>query len=68
MGGCRGMVVGTTNDMAAHEGHSARVRHYERATLLFKRAVLLLILTALKIADVDMPSAHSGFQFGTVAR
>ena len=28
-----------------HEGHSARVRHYERATLLFKRAVLLLILS-----------------------
>ena len=37
-----------------HEGHSARVRHYERATLLFKRAVLLLIVTALKISDLDM--------------
>ena len=37
-----------------HEGHSARVRHYERATLLFKRAVLLLIITALKISDLDM--------------
>ena len=37
-----------------HEGHSARVRHYERATLMFKRAVLLLIVTALKISDLDM--------------
>ena len=37
-----------------HEGHSARVRHYERATLLFKRAVLLLIVSALKISDQDM--------------
>ena len=36
------------------EGHSARVRHYERATLLFKRAVLLLILSAFKISDLDM--------------
>ena len=37
-----------------HEGHSARVRHYERATLLFKRAILLLILQAFKISDLDM--------------
>ena len=37
-----------------HEGHSARVRHYERATLLFKRAVLLLILSPFKISDTDM--------------
>ena len=37
-----------------HEGHSARVRHYERATLLFKRAILLLILSAFKISDQDM--------------
>ena len=37
-----------------HEGHSARVRHYERATLLFKRAVLLLLLKPYKISDVDM--------------
>ena len=37
-----------------HEGHSARVRHYERATLLFKRAVLLLILSPFKISDSDM--------------
>ena len=37
-----------------HEGHSARVRHYERATLLFKRAVLLLILSPFKISDADM--------------
>ena len=37
-----------------HEGHSARVRHYERATLLFKRAVLLLIVSAFKISDLDM--------------
>ncbi len=37
-----------------HEGHSARVRHYERATLMFKRAVLLLIVTAMKISDLDM--------------
>ena len=28
--------------------------HYERATLMFKRAVLLLIVTALKISDLDM--------------
>ena len=38
----------------SNEGHSVRVWHYERATLLFKRAVLLLILTALKISDLDM--------------
>ena len=37
-----------------HEGHSARVRHYERATLLFKRAVLLLLIKPYKISDVDM--------------
>ena len=37
-----------------HEGHSARVRHYERTTLLFKRAVLLLILAPFKISDTDM--------------
>ena len=37
-----------------HEGHSARVRHYERATLLFKRAILLLVLAAYKISDQDM--------------
>ena len=37
-----------------HEGHSARVRHYERATLLFKRAILLLILSAFKISDLDL--------------
>ena len=37
-----------------HEGHSSRVRHYERATLLFKRAVLLLILSPFKISDHDM--------------
>ena len=37
-----------------HEGHSARVRHYERATLLFKRAVLLLLLKPYRISDVDM--------------
>ena len=37
-----------------HDGHSARVRHYERATLLFKRAVLLLIVSAFKISDQDM--------------
>ena len=37
-----------------HEGHSARVRHYECATLLFKRAVLLLLLKPFKISDVDM--------------
>ena len=37
-----------------HEGNTARVRHYERATLLFKRAVLLLLLSAIKISDTDM--------------
>ena len=37
-----------------HEGDTARVRHYERATLLFKRAVLLLLLVPFKIADTDM--------------
>ena len=37
-----------------HESHSARVRHYERATLLFKRAVLLLLIKPYKISDVDM--------------
>ena len=37
-----------------HESHSARVRHYERATLLFKRAVLLLLIKQYKISDVDM--------------
>ena len=37
-----------------HEGNTARVRHYERATLLFKRAVLLLLLVPFKIADTDM--------------
>ena len=30
------------------------MRHYERATLLFKRAVLLLILSPFKISDADM--------------
>ena len=35
-----------------HEGHSARVRHYERATLLFKRAVLLLIVNAADMGGV----------------
>ena len=36
---------------AHQEGSSARVRHYERATLLFKHAVLLLILKPFKIRD-----------------
>ena len=42
---------------AARQGSSqpnVRVRHYERATLLFKRAVLLLLVSAFKIADTDM--------------
>ena len=37
-----------------HEGHSARVRHYERATLLFKRAVLLLLLKPYRVGDANM--------------
>ena len=37
-----------------YEGNTARVRHYERATLLFKRAVLLLLLLPFTISDTDM--------------
>ena len=37
-----------------HEGHSARVRHYERATLLFKPAVLLLLLKPYRNSNMDM--------------
>ena len=35
-------------------GSSARTRYYERAVLLFKRAVLLLILAAYKVVTEDM--------------
>ena len=37
-------------------GSSARTRYYERAVLLFKRAVLLLILSPVLVGTKDMPA------------
>lgn len=36
------------------DGASTRTRYYERATLLFKRAVLLLILKPMLVSDENM--------------
>ena len=41
-------------DMIQQEGASSRTRYYERATLLIKRATLLLILKPLLIKTSDM--------------
>ena len=41
-------------DSVQQEGASVRTRYYERATLFFKRAVLLLILKPLLIKTEDM--------------
>ena len=42
------------HSLVSHEGATVRTRYYERATLLIKRAVLLLILKPMLVSTRDM--------------